>query len=113
MKLEAFDKLISEEILPECMKIMKTKGRSYSGLEDKLGNFKRGAELSGTSPERVWFIYFTKHFDALSSFIRGEYSDSEPIKGRIIDLINYLMLFCGILQEQGQLNNSIKGDSDQ
>ena len=104
MKLEVFDKLIKEDVLKECLQIMDTKGKSYSGLEDKLGNFRRGSEATGSSMEQVWFIYFSKHHDALCSYIRGEYTDSEPIKGRIEDLICYLFLFCGILEEQGKLN---------
>lgn len=103
MTIKEFEKLMKEDIFPACEKIMQSKGLSYSGLKDKLGNFKRGSDLSGASIEQVWFVYFTKHFDALSSYIRGEYSDSEPIKGRILDLINYLYLLCGILKEKGKL----------
>jgi hypothetical protein len=106
MKLDEFKDLLEKEILPECKKIMDSKGLSYSGLEDKLGNFKRCGTLAGIPTEKAWFTYFVKHFDALSSFIRGEYSDCEPIKGRIIDLINYLFLLCGILKEQGRLEET-------
>lgn len=103
MKSEELYKLVEEEILPECFKIMSSKGEAYSGLEDKLGNFKRCAHLANEPIEKVWFTYFIKHFDALSAYIRGEYKDSEPIKGRIQDLINYLFLLCGILKEQDKL----------
>jgi len=99
MKIEDFEKLITKELLPVCMKIMDSKGLAYSGLEDKLGNFKRCAALSGLTPKQVWFVYFIKHYDALTSYIRGEYSDSEPIEGRIQDLINYLFLLYGIIKE--------------
>ena len=100
MKSDEFYNLITDELLPPCFAIMKSKGESYSGLEDKLGNFKRCSKLSGTRIEQTWFTYFVKHFDALSSYIRGEYKDSEPIEGRIQDLINYLFLLYGILKEQ-------------
>lgn len=82
-----------------CMDIMKSKGEAYSGQEDKLGNFKRTAERNGILPILVWKIFFDKHYDALCSYIRGEYKDSEPIKGRIADLINYLFLLRGLLRE--------------
>lgn len=108
MTLSDFNKL-QEKILKECQEIMDQKGLAYSGKDDKLGNFKRGASLSGSTMEKVWFVYFTKHFDSLASFIRNEYLDSEPIKGRIKDMINYLLLLCGILKEQGRLE---KGDSN-
>ena len=82
-----------------CMDIMKSKGEAYSGQEDKLGNFKRTAEKNGVSPILVWKIFFDKHYDALCSYVRGEYKDSEPIKERIADLINYLFLLRGLLRE--------------
>ena len=79
---------------------MNSKGLSYSGTEDAFGNFKRCAKLSGTTPEQTWFTYFIKHFDSLCSYLREEYNDTEPIEGRIIDLINYLMLFYGMIKEK-------------
>jgi hypothetical protein len=103
MKSEELYQFIEKEILPECFAIMKSKGEAYSGTEDKLGNFKRCANLAGITVEKTWFIYMCKHFDALSSYIRGEYKDSEPIKGRLQDLINYLFLLCGILKEKNKL----------
>ena len=103
MTIEEFTSFIDTEILPECYKIMGSKGISYSGLEDKLGNFKRLSVLTSSSPEKVLFIYVTKHFDALSSYIRGEYKDSENIKSRILDIINYMFLLAALLKEQNKL----------
>jgi len=117
MLSEDFYKLIEKELLPQCFEIMKSKGEAYSGQEDKLGNFKRCAKLAGVSTKKAWFIYFTKHFDALSSYIRGEYKDSESIDGRIKDMINYLFLIYGMIKEEeesvkcrfkdGEENNAI------
>ena len=103
MKSAELYQLLEKEILPECFAIMQSKGESYSGKEDKLGNFKRCASLAGVPVEKAWFIYFVKHFDSLSAYIREEYHDSEPIKGRIQDLINYLFLLIGILKEKNKL----------
>ena len=100
MKKEELYKLIEDEVLPKCKEIMMSKGEAYSGQEDKLGNFKRCGKLAGVDTKRAWFIYFAKHFDSLSSYIRGEYVDSEPIEGRIIDLINYLFLFYALIKEK-------------
>lgn len=103
MKSEELYKMIQEEILPPCMAIMKSKGEAYSGQEDKLGNFKRCAKLADVPTIKAWYIYFVKHFDALSAYIRGEYKDSESIEGRIQDLINYLFLLRAILKEEGKI----------
>jgi len=104
MRSEELYKIINEELLPKCFQIMKSKGEAYSGkkMDDKLGNFKRCAKLANVSVKKAWFVYFVKHFDSLSSYIRDEYVDCEPIEGRIVDLINYLFLLYGIIREEGE-----------
>ena len=103
MNCNEFFEFVKLEMIPEGFKIMNSKGESYSGLEDKLGNFKRCAQLANLPIEKVWYVYFIKHFDALSAYIRGEYKDNESIKGRMLDMINYLWLLAGILKEQNKL----------
>lgn len=106
MKEDKFYKLV-DEFHKECMDIMHTKGQAYSGKEDKLGNFKRVAKNLSMTPEQVWYVYFSKHLDALSAYLRGEYIDSEPIMGRIKDLINYLYLFMGLYEENKYADDCI------
>lgn len=89
------DRIYAEELMP----IMKSKGEAYSGKEDKLGNFKRLAAKYQVSPFLVWAIFFGKHIDALDSWLRGEYSDSEPVEKRIDDLTNYLFLLRALMTE--------------
>lgn len=99
MTIKEFNELIKNELLPKCFKVMNTKGLAYSGKEDKLGNFKRCGVLAGMPTTKAWLAYFVKHFDAICSWIRGGYNDSEPIEGRIVDAINYLFLLYAIISE--------------
>jgi hypothetical protein len=99
MQPSEFYNLIEGELIPKCMEIMKSKGEAYSGRVDKLGNFKRIADMANLHVLHVWFTYFVKHFDALTAYIRGEYKDSESIDGRIMDMVNYLFLLYAILHE--------------
>lgn len=103
MTIKEFFEFIEKEMIPEGFSIMNSKGESYSGLEDKLGNFKRCAKLTGISPRVVLFIYLAKHWDALCAFMRGEYKDSESIKSRVLDIINYMWLLAALLKEEGEL----------
>jgi hypothetical protein len=103
MKEERFYELAGK-MWVECMEIMRSKGQAYSGKEDKLGNFKRVAKKLGLSPKQVWYVYFAKHLDALSSYLKGEYVDSEPIKGRLQDLINYVLLLWGLIYEEAEID---------
>ena len=98
MKAQAFYDL-TEELIDSCLKIMKAKGLAYSGNSDSFANFRRVAKNLSMSQYDVWYVYFAKHLDSLASWIREEYSDSEPITGRIKDLINYLFLLYGMIKE--------------
>ena len=93
---------LTEELIDECLEIMKSKGLAYSGKQDSFANFKRVAKNLSMSQYNVWYVYFAKHLDSLASWIREEYSDSEPITGRIKDLINYLFLLYGMIIEKEQ-----------
>lgn len=84
--------------------LLRIKGGEYAGSVDRLANFKRGAALTGCSPEQVLFIYLSKHYDAIATFIQdraaGALRDrSEPIQGRIDDCINYLFLLQALFEE--------------
>lgn len=81
------------------------KGGEYANSEDRLANFKRGASLTGCTPEQVCFIYLSKHYDGIASYVsttaKGKARvSSEPIEGRIDDLINYCLLLKGLISER-------------
>lgn len=81
-----------------------TKGQEYAGSEDRLANFKRGAQSVGLPPTTILNVYASKHWDSIQSFIRGQVSGeerelSEPIEGRIDDLILYLILLKCLIRE--------------
>ena len=83
------------------------KGGEYAGDKDRLHNFRHNAEDCGTRMELIWRIYAGKHWDALSNYIRDLLSNkerprSEPIEGRIDDLIVYLILLKAIIQDGKQ-----------
>lgn len=100
----AWDKLLSEAIVT-LRSLSELKGGEYSGDDDRLANFRRNAEAVGCSMELVWRIYAGKHFDAISQYVKDLQTGktrprSEPIEGRVDDLIVYLLLFKAILQER-------------
>jgi hypothetical protein len=102
-----------DEFYQANIQVMKSKGEEYAGSDDKFANFKRLAELQQISTLSIWFTYFTKHFDSLTSFIRRvnkgesipeiEATLSEPISGRIGDMINYLFILKGMIDEEKEL----------
>ena len=67
---------------------------------DVLANFRKAAELSGTTPMQAWSVYFYKHVAAIMSFAKDpEIPQAESIEGRFADAMNYLKLGFYILKE--------------
>jgi hypothetical protein len=95
----------TEEFFKQCIETMNKKGAEYSGTND----FKRLAVKYSVPIEEIWGIYFSKHIDSIDTFIKKrragysikqiEQNLSEPISGRIMDAINYLAIFKGIIDE--------------
>jgi hypothetical protein len=90
----------------EADEISKTKGRDYAGVSDVNANFKAAAANIGLSKYQIWFVYFDKHLSAIRNGIRFNPRNpevaSEPLRGRIIDAINYLQLLGAMLEEDQQ-----------
>lgn len=103
MTFEEFDKY-SAELLADVVKMRNTKGREYAGPKDRFDNFNRLAARTNMPRNRVWQVYFTKHMDAIESYIQAgrEFSD-EGIRGRIVDAITYLTLLAGMIEEDQKL----------
>lgn len=96
-----------------------TKGVEYSGHGDKLSNFKRNALALDLEPTTVWHTYAAKHWDAVTSFCRETQRNkklpetavlSEPIEGRIIDLILYLHLLMALVKERRDAETNLVND---
>lgn len=101
MKQDKFVALV-HALRTEQDELLKLKGDEYSGSQDRLGNFKRGAELTGATPQQFCFIYLSKHYDAIATYVRegGTVPLSEPIRGRLLDLMNYCCLLQALIEEE-------------
>ncbi len=97
---------LTEELFIGCIDTMKAKGPDYASSpddspeeRDRLWNFKEVARRTGSNPYKVWAVYFNKHIVSLEKWVRERELQSEPLEGRIIDAINYLVLFRALLKE--------------
>lgn len=78
-----------------------TKGQEYIRYDDdQCANFKRIGKALGLSPLVVWAVYAHKHWDAIMAFVKAQEVMSEPIKGRLDDLGNYLHLLAGLIADE-------------
>ena len=85
---------VIEDTFKEVINLRKTKGEDYTkGTGNAWWNFETvAAQKKDMKPEDVWFVYFFKHYSSLLSYLEGIYKNSEPIEGRIDDMIVYLLL---------------------
>lgn len=98
-----------DEMLQKCCEILGVKGADYTvGSKDRLANFKRAAEMFGITQEQALMVYFYKHTAAVFNYAKsGGQSESEPIEGRIADVINYMLLFWKMIKEKKAANQKV------
>ena len=87
--------IFQKELFNDCQKMATSKGNEYAGTENTHKNFIRLGEKLDLPPEKVLMVYLTKHLDSIDSYVKGGMDPkelTEPIRGRVIDAINYLVL---------------------
>lgn len=95
------NKHFSETMLT-CWQIYSHKGVDYTRGKfdlDRTDNFKMAAENNGITPLQAWGVYFYKHVSAVWRFLKDGRVESEPIEGRIHDMINYSVLLLLLVKE--------------
>jgi hypothetical protein len=103
---DAWDKLLDETIL-QIKSLSTTKGAEYAHGNDRLDNFRRNGLEMGLPMETIWRVYALKHWDSITTYIKDITKGttrprSEPISGRVDDLIVYLLLLKAMLKERGE-----------
>jgi len=100
MKDKEFQSVLTE-LIKECKEVLRGKGHDYTGGDsDRLINFKRNADNLGLSSMHVWAVYAGKHWDSICTLVKtGRQESGEPVKGRFLDLINYMILGYALYQD--------------
>ncbi|GAB4144895.1 MAG: hypothetical protein OHK0017_03890 [Patescibacteria group bacterium] len=93
-------KQIAVEIFAECEKILIAKNHDYSDADDVFSNFKESGAVANVTPAQVALIQIGNKMSRLSQLIgQGKEPVNESTRDTIIDMINYLVLLKGILDE--------------
>jgi len=124
METKIFEDNITE-LLANCKQVLCSKGREYQNTNkddvNVFANFERASLDIGLSREQILWVYFSKHKDSISKFIKDlrtkdieqiEENLSEPIEGRIVDAINYLLLLYGMVKDRRLNVKEYSGDSE-
>ena len=62
-----------------------------------FANFDRVAKALNSTREKVLLTYLLKHIDGIIAYVNGHQSQREDVRGRITDVIVYLMLLWGMV----------------
>ena len=103
------DDEVFAERFASCIEIIRRKNADYSQNEqkqDRIAAFKRIARDIDVPVRKAWAVFAQKHWGAIMRYVKDGLVESEPIRGRIDDMINYLVLLSSIIdwesdQEQG------------
>lgn len=97
---ELFEKRVSQ-----CRNMLVKKADEYASDTDQLHNFKVGARLLDTTPEKALFGMMAKHLISVMDLINDPSKATQYlINEKISDNINYLILLEALLTERLKLN---------
>lgn len=103
---------IVDSTFTEIQRLNSVKSGEYANDTDKLANFKDASMRLGLIPEQVLLTYLDKHYSSICNFVKDLAASrtrtrSEPIQGRVDDMILYLMLFKALLAERHDLSTAV------
>tara|TARA_R100001129_G_scaffold104933_1_gene71730 strand:+ start:69 stop:371 length:303 start_codon:yes stop_codon:yes gene_type:complete len=85
------------------IKIQKTREagqKEYARKQSNaFANFERVADNLGLDKKEVLLVYLLKHIDGISAYVKGHKSQREDVRGRITDVIVYLCLLWGMIED--------------
>ena len=73
-----------------------TEGHQNSNV---LWNFESIADKVNLTPLQVLSVYYQKHNSSINNYFKDGKEYSEPIEGRIQDMINYLLLMVAMIRK--------------
>lgn len=104
---EKLFKMLIDEIRKESIDTLFAKNAKYAeGCEDRIHNFRAGADILGGTPAQACWGYLTKHLVALRDMVaRNDFSDREDFLEKCKDSINYIVfLWCIGNEEQMRID---------
>ena len=91
---------IMETVFGECDALRAAGQQEYAHIQtNAFSNFERLATDLEMDRKAVLWVYAMKHRDGIAAFIKGHKSQREDVRGRINDLIVYLCLLRGMVEE--------------
>ena len=110
MNKKEYDKLRTK-FIEETLSLSDTKRIEYTEgnhNDNVLWNFDSISSNLGIAPIEVLSVYLSKHISSLFSYFKTRKTYSEPIEGRVQDIINYLILMVAMIKRDKKKSWNIK-----
>ncbi len=97
-----------DKVFAECMKLREAAQKEYAHEESNaFANFEDDARSLKISREAVLSVFANKHWRGIRAYITGHKSQREDVRGRINDMIVYLCLLRGMVDENEFNRNAL------
>lgn len=90
-------------VFADCIDLIKKKNSDYTegaAQRDRIAHFREAAEDLELPMTKIWQVFIRKHWAAVRKFVNKGSLESEPIEGRIHDIINYMVLLLAIIEDE-------------
>ena len=67
--------------------------------KNAFANFEKVGQNLNIDREKVLLVYLLKHIDGICAYVNGHKSQREDVRGRITDVIVYLCLLWGMIEQ--------------
>lgn len=89
-----------DQICMRLQEVRKAGQAEYAhGEENAFANFERVGAYLQTDRKKVLMTYLLKHQDGITAYLNGHKSQREDVRGRILDMMMYLALLWGMINE--------------
>lgn len=86
-------------VFAECDSLRQAGQKEYARNSNGLSNFDNLAEELQLDRKQILWIFLKKHYDGVLSYINGYQSQREDVRGRINDMIVYLVLLRAMIED--------------
>lgn len=101
MKTREDVRLLMDRVFAELQETREAGQKEYAHDESNaLANFERTGKDLGIAREKVLYIFAKKHWDGVLAWINGHRSQREDVRGRIKDMIVYLVLLWAMADDE-------------
>lgn len=92
---------VMTKVFEECQEVRGQGQKEYAhDTEDSFRNFNQIGKYLNTDRKKVLLTYAIKHMDGIVAYVNGHKSQREDVRGRIKDIIVYMCLLRGMIDEE-------------